>query len=183
MLIALPIGLILAGIAGAMAGLGLGNTVAAVRMGSVFAVLTIFLLPLRWWLAWSLVVPVTVLEGGGLRVSARRSKYLTQGRRTRVFIVYMLIAVLTWVLSIIFQLPFYLTAGWRVFRNPAIGGPLSHILSVVGSFASSSLVGPLLTIAFTLIYYDERVRKEGFDLQFMMSALESSPQVTAAVAS
>jgi hypothetical protein len=33
-----------------------------------------------------------------------------------------------------------------------------------------------LTIALTLIYYDERVRREGFDMQLMMSALEPAPE-------
>jgi hypothetical protein len=35
------------------------------------------------------------------------------------------------------------------------------------------LVTPLLTIALTLLYYDERVRKEGFDLELMMSNLKA----------
>jgi hypothetical protein len=33
-------------------------------------------------------------------------------------------------------------------------------------------VGPLVTIAFSLVYYDERVRKEAFDLQLMMTTLD-----------
>lgn len=44
-----------------------------------------------------------------------------------------------------------------------------------------SLVGPLLTIALTLLYYDQRVRKEGFDLQLMMSNLEGAAPAAAAV--
>jgi len=76
----------------------------------------------------------------------------------------------------LFQLPFLLTAGIRAFRSPAIGGPLAHALQAAGGFISTSLLGPLLTIAFTLIYYDQRVRKEGFDLQLMMSTLEAGTQ-------
>jgi hypothetical protein len=34
-------------------------------------------------------------------------------------------------------------------------------------------VGPIGTIAFSLVYYDQRVRKEAFDLQLMMSTLDS----------
>jgi hypothetical protein len=45
-------------------------------------------------------------------------------------------------------------------------------ISSVGTFISTSLVGPLATIALTLIYYDQRVRKEGFDLQLMMSTMQ-----------
>jgi len=37
---------------------------------------------------------------------------------------------------------------------------------------TESIVGPLLTIAMTLFYYDQRVRREGFDLELMMAALQ-----------
>jgi ABC-type uncharacterized transport system permease subunit len=50
----------------------------------------------------------------------------------------------------------------------------------VGSFVGASLAGPLLTIALTLAYYDARVRKEGFDLELMMSNLAGMPQSEAA---
>ena len=41
-----------------------------------------------------------------------------------------------------------------------------------GNFATQCLVGPLLTIALSLVYYDERVRKEAFDLQHMLEELD-----------
>ena len=178
-LIALPIGVILAGIAAGVGAAGMGN-VSAIRIGSVLMVLAIFLLPLRWWLAWSLIVPVTVLEGGGLRTSMRRSKNLTHGSRGRIFLVYVLIAVLSWVVSVVFELPFFFVAGLRAFRNPNIAGPLAQVLLAAGNVVSTSLLGPLVTIAFTLIYYDQRVRKEGFDLQLMMSSLKPGTEIAVA---
>jgi hypothetical protein len=36
-----------------------------------------------------------------------------------------------------------------------------------------------LTVAFTLTYYDERVRKEGFDLQLMITTLEGGSRSAA----
>jgi hypothetical protein len=43
-------------------------------------------------------------------------------------------------------------------------------------------VGPLMTIGFSLLYYDERVRKEAFDLQLMMSTLDGAqPEVAPAL--
>jgi len=38
------------------------------------------------------------------------------------------------------------------------------------------LTGPLATIGIALIYYDERVRKEAFDLQLMMASLDTPEQ-------
>jgi hypothetical protein len=174
-LIAATIAVIVAVIGAAIA-LGLGGGT-GVHMALIFLILGVtFLVPLRWWLAWSLVVPVTVLEGGGLRTSMRRSKNLTQGSRGRIFLVYLLIALLSWVVSILFQFPFFVTVGLRVFRHPAVIGSFARVLQAAGAFFSASLLGPLLTIAFTLVYYDQRVRKEGFDLQLMVSTLEAETQ-------
>jgi hypothetical protein len=49
-----------------------------------------------------------------------------------------------------------------------------QVASLVATFLSVCLVGPLATIAFSLVYFDERVRKEAFDLQLMMTTLDAS---------
>ncbi len=154
------------------------------NVASVFSLVFIFLavplLALRLYLAWSLAVPVTVLEGGGLRATMRRSRRLTAGRRGRIFAVYLLVFLLSYAVRILFQIPYYVLSG-GVLRHPH-GGNTALIVSAVLAFLSTSLVGPILEIAFTLIYYDERVRKEGFDLQLMMSNLEGGAPAAAAVA-
>jgi hypothetical protein len=48
------------------------------------------------------------------------------------------------------------------------------VASLTATFISQCLVGPLATIAFSLVYYDERVRKEAFDLQLMMTTIDAS---------
>jgi hypothetical protein len=57
-----------------------------------------------------------------------------------------------------------------------IGQPPLWIQVVLqfGSFVSQSVFGPIMTIALTLVYYDERVRKEAFDLEHMMHQLDGS---------
>ena len=149
--------------------------------GSGFRVAVIFvvvflaapILALRWLLAWSLVVPITVLEGGGLRATIRRSRKLTAGRRGRILAIYLLIFLLTYAVAVLFQVPYFILVGGRAFStHPGHQGTLRVMVSAIGTFLSTSFVGPLLEIAFTLIYYDERVRKEGFDLQLMMLTLE-----------
>lgn len=156
-----------------------GGTAVAV-IGSIFIFTGFVLAGLKWWLTWALVVPVTVLEGGGLRASMRRSKNLTQGRRGRIFVIYLLIAILAWVVSVVIQSPMLFRMGWRAFRHPTGVSTAMHVMSVVGAFVSASLVAALGAIALTLIYYDERVRKEGFDLQLMVSSLEGTATSVAA---
>jgi hypothetical protein len=46
----------------------------------------------------------------------------------------------------------------------------------VAGFVAGSLTGPLATIGISLLYYDERVRKEAFDLHLMMSSLDAAPE-------
>ncbi len=162
----------------AAAGLVIDN-ISLIRLSSLAIALVVSLLALRWWLRWSLAVPVTVLEGCGVRASMRRSKALTKGSRGRILLVYLLMLALTWIVSTVIQLPFLLTSGLRALRDPANVGPAANALLAAGGFLSTSLVGPLLTIALTLIYYDQRVRKEGFDLQLMMATLQTgSPAAT-----
>lgn len=52
-------------------------------------------------------------------------------------------------------------------------------MQAMGAFISASLVGPLLTIVLTLIYYDLRTVKEGFDLQLMMATQQQAHPVVA----
>jgi hypothetical protein len=148
----------------------------------LLAFLAAFLLAIRLWTRWSLIVPIAVLERSAIRPTMRRSRSLTEDRRPRIFAVCIVVVALTWIVSILFQTPFYYIAGWRGLSRQASISNIGVTMSAIGNFASTSLVGPLLTIALTLIYYDERVRKEGFDLELMMSRLEGGSVANVAAA-
>jgi hypothetical protein len=124
-----------------------------------------------WALKYSLVTPVTVLEGTGLGPTMSRSSILTKGSRGRIFVVYLLLFILNLVVSTCIQVVFGLGIPFAGHQGVAFTAT-RYSLAAVSALVTSSLVGPLFTIALTLIYYDQRVRKEGFDLQLMMSALE-----------
>jgi MFS family permease len=160
-------------------GIGINN-VMMIRLISVAAILLVPLVALRWWLAWALAVPVTVVERIGIRASLRRSKSLTKGSKGKIFLICFLLLVLTWIVSSVIQLPIFALAGWRIARQPGAVAPLIQATQAACAFVSTCLVGPLLTIALTLVYYDQRVRKEGFDLQLMMSKLQPNSQAAAA---
>ena len=131
-------------------------------------------------LAWSLAIPVTVLEGGGMGVSTTRSKALTKGGFGRIFVVYILILVLTVAVSMLVDFALLMPVGLLGLHGTGQIQGVTQALQAVGNFVSTILVGPLFTIALTLIYYDQRVRKEGFDLQLMMSTLEGGGTAGAA---
>jgi len=157
----------------------------SLAVGIAVGIGLIFLLVPGIYLAlmWSLAIPVTVLEGGGLGVSTTRSTELTKGSRGRIFVIYVLIVILSVVVSFIVELPVGIVAGLmsRGASTGAVG--VVQAMSAVANFLSASLVGPLATIALTLVYYDQRVRKEGFDLQLMMSRLQGNTQAAAATPS
>lgn len=149
----------------------------AVGIGLIFLIVPGIYLAL----AWSLAIPVTVLEGGGLNTSVTRSKALTKGSRWRIFLIYLLILVLSIVVSMVLQFALLLAIRLFGLRDPSNVLAITHAMQSIGGFLSASLVGPLATIALTLIYYDLRVRKEGFDLQLMMATLQPNPQAAASI--
>lgn len=124
-------------------------------------------------LMWSLAVPVKVLENKGVTDAMTRSSELTKGNRGRIFVIWLLIFVLSLGVTWLLQWPILLAAGIsaRTMQRLAAGW---QVASLVATFVSQCLVGPLATIAFSLVYYDERVRKEAFDLQLMMTTLDAS---------
>ena len=124
-------------------------------------------------LMWALAIPVAVLEDKGLRDSVSRSAELTKGSRGRILVIGVLFMILTYTVFALWEIPIFILIGtFTRGHNPAEFPVWSQIAFPVGSFLTQCLVSPLLTIALSLVYYDQRVRKEGFDLELMMSALD-----------
>ncbi len=110
-------------------------------------------------------LPVLVLEQVGARASLRRSLQLTKGLRAHV------VGLIG--LAYLFYLGLYFGVG-AVLR--LMGHP---ILNRIGSATVIVTLFPFVQIPFLLLYYDLRVRKEGYDIEVMAGALEASaaPQV------
>jgi Membrane domain of glycerophosphoryl diester phosphodiesterase len=125
-------------------------------------------------LRWSLAVPAKVLENKGVGDAMSRSTQLTHGNRGRIFVIWFLFTVLSVGVSMLLQWPIQIAAGdargATALQQAAV---VWQVASLVATFISQCLVGPLVTIAFSLVYYDERVRKEAFDLQLMMTTIDA----------
>jgi len=127
-------------------------------------------------LRYSLAMPVSVLEQKGISASIERSGDLTRGHLGRILLIYVLLLALFYAGTMAWQLPLALVAGVSSVRG--VTSPFwVQCVSVLGGFVISSCIGPLLTIALALVYYDERVRKEGFDLEHMLEQLNTA-QIT-----
>jgi hypothetical protein len=46
----------------------------------------------------------------------------------------------------------------------------------IAGFLINTFIGPIYSTGLTLFYYDQRVRKEGFDIVWMMQAAGLAPQ-------
>ena len=150
-----------------------GQIFAAIIGFGVFVVIGI--LAIVVWTRYALSIACCVVEDLGVIKSIRRSAALSKGSRFRIFLIYIVFVIL----AVIFGAVLGGLAGAAGSLTASV--PVRLILVYVASFIAGSLTGPLATIGIALVYYDERVRKEAFDLQLMMSSLDSTapPSVTA----
>jgi hypothetical protein len=125
-------------------------------------------------LMWSLSVPVKVLENKGVTDAMSRSSDLTKGDWGRVFVIWLLFILLGFAIGLLLRWPLEIAAGVSSIAGMQRSSGGWQVALLVSTFVSECLVGPLGTIAFSLLYYDERVRKEAFDLQLMMTTLDAS---------
>jgi len=120
-------------------------------------------------LATSLAVPALVLEDCSPTAAIGRSMDLTKGQWGRIFLIFTLFILLSWIALLILEFPF--SIAHAILLKQGEQSSVLAALSQLGNSLASVLVGPLGTIAFALVYYDVRVRTEAFDLQVMMAAL------------
>lgn len=164
--------------------LGVSSNNAQIWIG-VIALGLLFLAGIVWTLylysKYCLAIPACLLEDLPARPALRRSRFLARASIRRITLIYLLMVVLGLGLSTVFWLParIYATYFWRAFTTVIL-------LQSIGSFIASALSGPIATIAISLVYYDQRIRKEAFDLQFMIESLpqpvaSSTPRTSAEV--
>jgi hypothetical protein len=120
-------------------------------------------LPFIWLgVSWSLAFPVLIAEGERGTGAMRRSFRLVRGRWWSTFGALALAFLFQFFLGLIVGIPLgLLTANWDSGSAAAIA------LTTVVSVASSVITTPFMAAVLVLIYFDLRVRKEGFDLELL----------------
>jgi hypothetical protein len=111
----------------------------------------------------SLAIPAAVIEDLPVRSAIGRSKRLVAGGKGRIFLLLLLLFALYFVAGAL-QMPLAL----MLLRSRATEHVIEQFLSLFVGFLCSSLIGPVASIALCLFYFDERVRKEAFDIEFLM---------------
>jgi len=163
--------------AGTAGGLALGFV--AFLFGAAAFVIVVWLA-----LGYSLGFPVCVVENKPAWESLQRAWKLSQGTRGRILVMYLLVIALSFAVSMLSAIPSMIV----IFIAAAHGGgaPQSstafiaaEIVRVVMDFALQVLIAPVSAIALVLFYYDQRVRKEGFDIEWMMQQAGLAQTVSA----
>jgi hypothetical protein len=114
-----------------------------------------------WFLARYFAVEQSILlEEKGMNASFGRSAVLAKGRIWHILLVMLLIGIVYIVL--------FMCAGLVAAMVP------SRALELVISNTASVIALPAWQIAMVVLYYDARIRSEGFDLEHMAASLDSA---------
>jgi hypothetical protein len=137
-----------------------------VLVALIFALLPAFVYGVVMGLRYALAVPACVVENLKARGAIRRSIELSQESRARIFVLWLLVAVIEFGLAIVTQ-GFFFVETFRHRMQLPVG---YRILQQFVGFCTNTFVHPMLATGLTLFYYDQRVRKEGYDIEWMMQA-------------
>ena len=127
----------------------------------------LFIAPGVWlYVAWAVAMPVLLVEGLRGRKALGRSFELVKGRWWRTFGTLIVGFILAAIVSTLVQGVFLIgiVVGGD---NDAVVLVLSAIAGIVGLAVSTPFQAALLTV----VYFDLRVRKEGFDLELLAEGI------------
>jgi hypothetical protein len=105
--------------------------------------------------------------------SLQRSVVLSKGARGRIFVMFLLVWALAMIVSIVGYIPTTILValaatighGSESAAAVLVG---AEVLNVLVNFTLQTLITPVYVIALVLLYYDQRIRLEGYDITWMM---------------
>lgn len=130
-------------------------------------------------LRYAVSVPAAVLEDETATSAIQRSIDLTRGSLGRVLVLLMFTMIITYAVLAIFQGPFLIAAAMA--GPETSGGFWFNLLGTITGSIGGAFTAPLMIVAFAVLYYDLRVRREGLDLQLMLSNLEAGTGIAAPI--
>lgn len=124
-------------------------------------------IPFIWLaVAWSLCVPALLFERLGGVKALGRSFRLVQGRWWPMLGALLCAYLLAGYIALLVVLLPSELANWIAPDNDLV----TAIAAVIGGTLSQVITTPYLAAVITLLYFDQRVRKEAFDLQLLAEA-------------
>ena len=135
---------------------------------------------------WGFYSQAVLIEGTSATNALRRSGELVKGTWWRVFGIMLAIFLLAFMIQTVLQFSLLFVFGFtqaisgeegllEMFRQmfapelTAWEGLVPYIIQSCINFVVTSLMLPLTPIGITLLYFDQRIRKEGFDIEMRVS--------------
>jgi hypothetical protein len=149
--------------------------ICALTAGNLSILLVLLWVPFAMYLStkWSLSVAAITVEDIGASEGLKRSWNLTEGHFWRVFGTSFAAGLLTMLLT---SLPLFFFT--YLFTMANLSSQLTQALSLLVEQVAMLIALPFSVAVTVLIYYDLRIRKEGFDLQVLAES-SSAPVVSA----
>ena len=124
-----------------------------------------------WSLSYTLIVPAIMVEGLKSGPSLKRSWELVKGQRGKVFAVMLVINLLALLIGFGIGSVVKMVLPLDSTSRGIFGNAIDNLMSV--------LLTPLGVVAEILLYYDLRIRKEGFDLEMLSRSFSAVPSTSA----
>src|ERR1700683_3990101 len=176
-------GAIVAGVGGAVLGGAVGRVIGPIAAVLLFMTILLGGLALAAWvlLRFAVSMQILLIEERGVFDSLNRSGQLTSGHRWRIFLGVLITALIAVALSAALTMPLIVMTTTHALRSEMIPMWL-QLVTAFASGLSGVITGPLLAITMALIYFDLRIRKEGFDIEAAMIQTQTAPIVGGEVA-
>jgi hypothetical protein len=137
-------------------------------VGRVWGLVLLIIPAVIIYVLWSMAMPALLLERHGPARALGRSSKLVQSRWWATFAVQVVAVLMTTGISIIIGLVLRAVAS-----APAYPSVLFAVIVTTATGAVSAIVTkPFSAAVTTVLYYDLRVRREGFDLQVLVDQLD-----------
>lgn len=122
-----------------------------------------------WVRVRALAVPTLMLEPVGIFGALRRAIRLTRRQFWRLLGLLLLVSLVVGVAGGILQLPFSIAG--QVFLTASTDGGygllIYIVLTAVGTVVSSAVLQPFTAAVSALLYLDQRIRKEAYDVELL----------------
>jgi len=124
-----------------------------------FGLFTLLIGSLYFAARWFALTPAIVLERRGVGAALSRSAALSKGRKWHILATYLLVGVIYLPLAVGVQF-----AAIFILKNLTMQAIVGALFTI--------LVYPVVAITEALLYFDARIKNEGFDIEVMAGALE-----------
>lgn len=124
-------------------------------------------------LSLCLGMATSVVEDMPAWEALKRARKLSKGARGRIFVMFLVVWCIMMALSMVGYIPTMLIVG--IVAATGHGSPTAsaalvvlQVVNLLVNFCMQTLVSPAYLVALVMFYFDQRVRLEGYDIEWMM---------------